>query len=545
MKKTVNRLCDASETYYRYGIEKMSNKEYDQLFDMLVEEEMRTGIVLPNSPTQHPGSKEDSFLKKEKHFKPMLSLDKTKDSGAFKNFLSDEIGILSFKLDGLTIVLTYNGGKLIKAVTRGDGIEGENITNTAKRIHNLPLEINYKKKLIIRGEAVISYSDFKKNCSNVYKNPRNLCAGTIRGYDCDLVAKRGVQFIFFQLVYADLDFNNSHMNEFDWIESLGFSVVPHVPVNNNTLFDEMDRFTNEIRNKSIDVPCDGLVLLLDDITYGESLGATARFPHNAMAFKWNDDVEETTLRSVSWNVTRTGEIVPVAEFDPIDILNTEVSRAYLHNLSVIEQLQLGIGDRITVYKANMIIPQICEDLDKTGTIDIPKTCPVCGAPTVIKMTTGTKVLRCENPKCPAKILGVLELFVSKKGMNITGLSKKSLTRLVADGCIHDAIDIYHLVDYKEKYNSRWFDNIIASVEKSRSAKIEFFLCALGIPGVGEAAASKIVKYFGRDINKIMDASVEELIDIPGIQEDKARKIKLYFRINKKKLRELVGELNLL
>ena len=454
MKELIQILEPAARAYYQENREIMDNREYDAYYDELVKLENETKTVLAGSPTMQVGYEIVSELPKEVHESRMLSLDKTKEVTQLQTFLGDQIGILSWKMDGLTVVLTYENGELQKAVTRGNGEVGEVITNNAKVFVNLPLKIAFSGRLVIRGEAVIRYSDFKKLNETIadvdarYKNPRNLCSGSVRQLNSEVTAKRNVQFFAFALIVAEGEsFHNSCLEQFEWLEKQGFDVVEHVKVTKDSLPDAVEQFSQKIEEN--DIPSDGLVLLMDDIAYGESLGATAKFPRNAMAFKWKDELAETTLRYIEWSASRTGLINPVAVFDPVELEGTTVKRASVHNLSIMEELELGEGDRITVFKSNMIIPQIAENLTRSGTVRIPDACPVCGGETEIRKNIDVKSLYCVNPNCQAKKIKAFELFVSRDAMNIDGLSSATMEKLIDRGFIKEYADIFHLETWKE------------------------------------------------------------------------------------------------
>lgn len=537
MRELVDILNEASKAYYAEDHEIMSNFEYDKLYDELVALERETGITLSDSPTVHVGYEVVSELPKERHPAPMLSLDKTKDVGALADWLNGKEGLLSWKMDGLTVVLTYDNGELVKAVTRGNGEIGEVITANAKTFKNIPLRISYKGRLSVRGEAVISYSDFEKINSQIpdtdakYKNPRNLCSGSVRQLNSEITAKRNVRFFAFSMVEPEdkelVDsFENSFKKRFEYLESLGFQVVEYKEVTSETIADAVKSFAEKIPQN--DFPSDGLVLDLEDVAYGKSLGMTAKFPRDAIAFKWQDEEAETTLTEIEWSPSRTGLINPVAIFEPVDLEGTEVRRASLHNISYVKDMKLGLGDRIKVYKANMIIPQISENLTKSGSLEIPDTCPACGAATVIKNENGTETLNCPNPECPAKNIKLFSLFVSRNAMNIDGISEATLERFIAEGFLHRLSDIYKLSDYKDRivvldgFGEKSYNNMLSSIEKSRKCTMEGFLYGLGISGIGVANAKLIVRYFKSDFDRIMNATAAELCEIEGVGDVMAR-----------------------
>ena len=449
IKELVEILNKAGYAYYQQGEEIMSNKEYDALYDELVKLEGETGLVLSNSPTINVGYEVLSELPKQTHDSPMLSLDKTKDREALASFLGNHKGVLSWKLDGLTIVLTYRDGKLFSAVTRGNGVVGEVVTNNAKVFKNIPVNIKHKGELVLRGEAIIKYSHFEminesiEDVESKYKNPRNLCAGSVRQLSNEITAKRNVNFYAFALISAEgVDFNNEIMNQFEWLKDQGFDVVEHYLVGSDDVVERVGFFEEKI--KTYDLPSDGLVLVFNDIEYGISLGSTAKFPRNGIAFKWADEIAITHLLEMEWSPSRTGLINPVAIFEPVELEGTTVSRASVHNLSIVESLELGIGDEITVYKANMIIPQIDENITKSGNLEIPKTCPACGGEVVIKNENGVKTLHCINKECSAKHIKSFTLFVSRDAFNIDGLSEETLVKFIGHGFIKEYADIFKL-----------------------------------------------------------------------------------------------------
>lgn len=517
----------------------MSNYEYDRLYDELEGLERELGTTLASSPTVNVGYEVLSELPKERHEKPMLSLDKTKDVEQLKSFLGEQKAVISWKMDGLTIVLTYQNGRLQKAVTRGNGEVGEVITNNAKVFRNLPLQIPYQGELILRGEAVIGYKDFERINEQIedvdarYKNPRNLCSGSVRQLNNAITARRNVKFFAFTLVKADgAEFENSRMQQLNWLEKQGFEVVEHHLADRASIEEEVAWFSEQIvRN---DFPSDGLVLVYDDIAYGQSLGTTAKFPRDSYAFKWADEIRETTLLEIEWSPSRTGLINPVAIFEPVELEGTTVSRASVHNISIMEDLELGVGDVIQVYKANMIIPQIAENLTRSGVKDIPQVCPVCGGATKIKMENETKTLYCTNPECQAKHLKSFALFVSRDAMNIEGLSEATLEKFIGEGFIRDFTDIYHLDRYEETiktlegFGEKSYAKLITSVENSRSTTMPKVIYSLGIANIGLSNAKMICRAFDNDPQRMMQATVEELVDIQGVGEVIARTFVDYF-----------------
>ena len=539
MQELVELLNRARRAYEQEDTEIMSNYEYDRLYDELEGLERELGTTLASSPTVNVGYEVLSELPKERHEKPMLSLDKTKDVEQLKSFLGEQKAVISWKMDGLTIVLTYQNGRLQKAVTRGNGEVGEVITNNAKVFRNLPLQIPYQGELILRGEAVIGYKDFERINEQIedvdarYKNPRNLCSGSVRQLNNEITARRNVKFFAFTLVKADgAEFENSRMQQLNWLEKQGFEVVEHHLTDRASIEEEVAWFSEQIvRN---DFPSDGLVLVYDDIAYGQSLGTTAKFPRDSYAFKWADEIRETTLLEIEWSPSRTGLINPVAIFEPVELEGTTVSRASVHNISIMEDLELGIGDAIQVYKANMIIPQIAENLTRSGVKDIPQVCPVCGGATKIQMENETKTLYCTNPECQAKHMKSFALFVSRDAMNIEGLSEATLEKFIGEGFIRDFTDIYHLDRYAETiktlegFGEKSYAKLVSSVENSRSTTMPKVIYSLGIANIGLSNAKMICRAFDNDPKRMMQATVEELVDIQGVGEVIARTFVDYF-----------------
>lgn len=539
MRELVEILNRARRAYEQDDTEIMSNYEYDQLYDELLGLEKELNTTLASSPTVNVGYEVLSELPKERHESPMLSLDKTKEVGRLKEFLGDQKAVISWKLDGLTIVLTYRGGTLAKAVTRGNGEVGEVVTNNARVFQNLPLNIPYQGELVLRGEAVISYKDFEKINEEIgdadakYKNPRNLCSGSVRQLNNEITAKRRVRFYAFTLVSAEgIDFRNSRQYQMQWLREQGFDVVENHLVTGGTIDEEVAWFARHIEKNEL--PSDGLVLVYDDIAYGQSLGATAKFPRDSFAFKWADEIRETTLREIEWSPSRTGLINPVAVFEPVELEGTTVSRASVHNISIMEELELGVGDRITVYKANMIIPQIAENLTRSGVKDIPEVCPVCGGATRIAMENETKTLYCTNPKCQAKHVKSFTLFVSRDAMNIEGLSEATLEKFIANGYVKDLTDLFHLDRYAEEiknmdgFGEKSYENLRNSINNARTTTLPRLVYSLGIPNIGIANAKVICRALGNDPERVMNASAEELNEIPGVGEVIAKAYVDYF-----------------
>lgn len=560
IKELVKVLNAASKAYYQDANEIMTNFEYDKLYDELVLLEEKTGIVYSNSPTRNVGYEVLSELPKERHSSPMLSLDKTKEVEKLKAFLNNNTGYLSWKLDGLTIVLTYNDGKLQKAVTRGNGEVGEVITANAKVFENVPLSIQYKGELIIRGEAVIKYSDFEKINEMIddggvkYKNPRNLCSGSVRQLNSEITAKRKVNFVAFSFVsasskegFVETDSKNERML---WLKSQGFEIVESIKVTKDSVEEAVAYFAENI--DKIDYPSDGLVMTYDSISYSESLGRTAKFPKDSIAFKWKDEQAVTKLQYIEWNTSRTGLINPVAVFEPVELEGTIVKRASVHNLSIVEELCLGEGDEISVYKANMIIPQISENFTKSGNISVPDKCPVCGSDTVIENDNGVKTLHCTNVRCIARKIKSFTLFVSRDGMNIEGLSEATIEKFIQRGYLHETADIFTLDKYRDEiinmegFGEKSYNKLMKSIKKASTVAMPKFIYSLGIPNVGLANAKLICNEFLYDINKIIHANEEEIADIPGLGQVIANAFVTYFEddYNSKNVADLMNILDI-
>ena len=527
MKELAGRLKEAAKAYYAQDREIMSNYEYDRLYDELEELERKTGVVLAGSPTVSVGYEAVDELPKERHESPMLSLGKTKNREELAEWLKDRSGLLSWKLDGLTIVLTYRDGQLLKAVTRGNGEVGEVITPNARTFVNLPLQIPFAGELVLRGEAVITYADFARINGEIedvdarYKNPRNLCSGSVRQLDSRITAERSVRFFAFSLVSAkDVDFHNSRERQFLFLREQGFETVEYRMVTAQNVVETVDWFESRIAQNP--VPSDGLVLTYEDIAYGESLGTTAKFPRSSIAFKWADELAKTTLRDVEWSASRTGLINPVAIFDPVELEGTTVSRASVHNVSIVRQLKLGIGDKITVYKANMIIPQIAENLTQSGSLQIPDVCPVCGGPARITRENDTETLVCVNPDCDAKKLKSFSLFVSRDAFGIDGLSEATLEKFLAKGFLHTYADLFHLDRHREEivemdgFGEKSYQNLVNSVEKARTIPLAKLIYSLGIPNIGLANAKMICREYQNDLKRMLEAPAQELAAIDGV-----------------------------
>lgn len=576
--ETLNR---ASKAYYAEDREIMSNREYDALYDELQLLEEETGIVLANSPTVNVGYEAVEELPKEKHETPMLSLGKTKSREELRSWLQGKPAVLSWKLDGLTVVLTYDGGRLVKAVTRGNGEIGEVITNNAKTFKNIPLTIPFEGELVLRGEAVITYSDFEKMNAQIpdteakYKNPRNLCSGSVRQLNNEITARRNVRFYAFDLVSvrrAEIVNNEGSLNDsrdqgestekvkyeaiarskdaqFVFLQEQGFEVVEHYTVTEVNILETIELFEKKI--ETYDVPSDGLVLSYEDIAYGRSLGRTAKFPRHSIAFKWADELQETTLKEIEWSASRTGLINPVAIFEPVELEGTTVSRASVHNISILRGLHLGIGDRITVYKANMIIPQIEKNLTCSDTVEIPKVCPVCGGATEIRQVNEVQSLYCTNEKCPAKSIKAFTLFVSRDAMNIDGLSEATLEKFIDMGLIHEYADLYHMDRHRdvivnmEGFGEKSYANLMESINASRNTTLHRVIYGLGIANIGLANAKMLCRYFDYDLAKMQAADVETLSAIEGVGEVIATAFADYMRDedNLRKIQNLMAELH--
>lgn len=557
MRELVELLNRARRSYEQENTEIMSNYEYDKLYDELLELEEKLGTRMANSPTVNVGYEVLSELPKERHERPMLSLDKTKEVERLKEFLGGQKALISWKLDGLTVVLTYQNGELAKAVTRGNGVIGEVITNNAKVFKNVPLKIPYQGELVLRGEAVISYKDFEKINDEIedvdakYKNPRNLCSGSVRQLNNEITAKRNVRFYAFTLVRAEgVDFENSRKYQMQWLEKQGFDVVENHEVTSETIEEEVAWFAREIEHN--EVPSDGLVLVYDDIAYGQSLGTTAKFPRDSFAFKWADEIRNTKLLEIEWSPSRTGLINPVAVFEPVELEGTTVSRASVHNISIMEELELGIGDEIQVYKANMIIPQIAENLTRSGVKDIPERCPVCQGETKIRQVGNAKALYCMNPECQAKHVKAFALFVSRDALNIEGLSEATLEKFISRGYIHTFADIFHLDHYKDEiqgmegFGEKSYRKLIESVEKARTTTLPRVVYSLGIAGIGLANAKVICRELKYDVEALLMVTEEELNEIQGVGEVLAKAFTGYFSDAKhvENFRKLLEELTI-
>ena len=557
MKELAQKLDKAAKAYYQEDTEIISNREYDQMYDELQALEKETGTVLANSPTISVGYEAVEQLPKEEHETPMLSLDKTKDREVLREFIGEHQTLLSWKLDGLTVVLTYENGELVKAVTRGNGVVGEVVTNNARVFKNIPLKIPYQGRLVLRGEAIITYSDFQRINESIedvdakYKNPRNLCSGSVRQLNNEITARRNVRFYAFALVSAEnVDFGNSRAFQFQWLKEQGFDVVEYQMVTAETLDEAMEYFSTAISQN--DFPSDGLVALYDDIVYGDSLGRTAKFPRNAFAFKWADEIRETHLQKIEWSPSRTGLINPVAVFEPVELEGTTVSRASVHNISIMKELELGIGDNITVYKANMIIPQIAENLTRSSNLEIPVACPACGHATEIRKVNEVEALYCTNPDCAAKKIKSFALFASRDAMNIDGLSEATLEKFIARGFIHDFGDIFEIGKHRDEivamegFGEKSFENLMVNLEKAKETTLAKVIYSLGIANIGLANAKVICRHFDDDLEQIRHASEEEISEIDTIGPVIARSLTEYFASeeNNRRLDHLMEYLNI-
>ena len=557
IRDLVEKLNEASRAYYAQDREIMSNHEYDTLYDELVCLEKETGVILSNSPTVNVGYEAVDELPKERHESAMLSLGKTKSREELQDWLQDQSAVLSWKLDGLTIVLTYHEGKLAKAVTRGNGEIGEVITNNARTFKNLPLSIAFKGQLVLRGEAVIGYEDFERinrqmpETAEKYKNPRNLCSGSVRQLNNEITAKRNVRFFAFALVNAEgLDFHNSRSAQFDFLKEQGFEVVEHELVNRDTILSAVESFEEKI--ETYDIPSDGLVVSYEDLKYSASLGRTAKFPRDSIAFKWADELRETTLKEIEWSASRTGLINPVAIFEPVELEGTTVSRASVHNISILRGLKLGLGDRITVYKANMIIPQIHENLTESDSVEIPEACPVCGGRTEIRQVNDVKSLYCTNPECAAKKIKAFTLFVSRDALNMDGLSEATLEKFLDRGFLHDFSDLFHLQKFEDEiiqmegFGEKSFRNLIDSIDAARDTTLPRLIYGLGIANIGVANARMLCRYFDYDLERMRCAGAEELSAVEGVGEVIAAAFRDFFAAekNQKVLERLLPELRL-
>lgn len=557
MEEFVEVLNRASKAYYDDASEIITNYEYDAMYDELLELEKETDTIFDNSPTINVGYTVKSELPKVTHEKKLLSLDKTKERDELKTWLGKNEAVISWKLDGLTVSLTYEGGRLVRAVTRGNGTIGELITDNARAFTNVPKVIECKSKVVVRGEAVISYKDFElinetiDNADAKYKNPRNLCSGSVRQLDSRITAERHVGFYAFSLIEAEgVDFGDSRFRQMAWMSEQGFDVVEHYMVDGNNLFDKLDEFESKI--SMFPLPVDGLVITLEGLEYSRELGTTAKFPRDAIAFKWRDQQAETVLREIEWSPSRTGLLNPVAIFDPVELEGTTVSRASVHNINIMEDLELGIGDTITVYKANMIIPQLSDNLTRSGNIEIPTHCPVCNGTTEIVEEDNTKTLVCTNLDCLAKNVKKFSHFVSRDAMNIDGFSEAGILKLIGKGILHELPDIYGIKEKKEEivtlegFGEKSFDKLVAAIEASRNTTPARLLYSLGVPGIGVVNSNNIARACRNSWNEMMNLGTDELLAIDGIGGVMSDDYTRFFakKENKVMVQALVDVLNL-
>lgn len=538
MKSLIEQLNEAARVYYQGQDEIMSNYEYDRLYDELTALEEKTGIVMANSPTVHVGYETISELPKEAHVAPMLSLNKTKEVADLVSWLGRQTGLLSMKLDGLSIILTYEDGKLTKALTRGNGEIGEVITNNARTFVNIPEKISYSHNLVLRGEALILYSDFEElnhqiEVAERYKNPRNLCSGSVRQLNNEITAARRVHFYTYNIISTGTDLSfTTRRQGLEWLREQGFDIVPYKVVTGDTMEESVAAFSEEV--KQSDLPSDGLVVALDDLAYSQTLGRTAKYPRDSIAFKWQDELADTTLRAIEWSASRTGLINPVAVFDPVELEGTTVTRASVHNISILKELALGVGDKISVYKANMIIPQIYENKTRSGSCAIPDQCPVCHQKTELQNENGSIVLICPNEQCYAKKIKLLSHFVSRNAMNIDGLSEATLEKFINEGMIHSFVDLFHLDRYREQliemegFGEKSYENLMASIERAKDVPLANLLYSLGIKGIGLSTAKLIVGHYPRSITEMNTLTIEELAQIDGIGDVLAAAFVSYF-----------------
>ncbi len=550
------RLNEASRAYYADGIEIISNFEYDEMYDELLALEDETGYIRDDSPSINVGYETAAGLPKVVHEYKMLSLNKTKDRDELAAWLGDKEGLLSWKLDGLTVGITYENGRLVQGVTRGNGIEGELITANVLACRNVPRTIPHKGRVIVRGEAVIRYSDFEKINESIddtdarYKNPRNLCSGSIRQLNPEVTAERMVNFYAFTLTLSEGYETKSRREKMEWLKSQGFDIVHYEMVDADNLFDVIDEYEKSIA--SFDIPSDGLVLTLEDAEYAGTLGETAKYPKDSIAFKWRDQQAETVLREIEWSPSRTGLLNPVAIFDPVELEGTTVSRASVHNINIMEELRLGIGDSIRVFKANMIIPQISENLTKSGNLEIPGSCPVCGGEARIRDEDGTRTLHCLNPLCMAKQVKKFEHFVSRDALNIEGLSESGLLKLIGVGAVSEYADLFKLARHREDivklegFGGKSFDNLVASAKKASDTTPARLLYGLGVPGIGVANSNMIARACHNKWSDMESLDEEALKDIDGVGDVLARDYAKFFAddANRQTVKELLEVLSL-
>lgn len=559
MKLLISKLNEASYYYYQKDAPIISDKRYDEWYDQLVQLEKETGIILAGSPTQTVQGFLLKDLKKVKHMRPMLSANKSKDVNDIKKFLSNKKGIVSWKMDGLTIVLTYKAGKFVQAVTRGTGEIGEDVTHTMRMCENIPLTIPYPIDMTVRGECVISWNEFTRindKLTDKYKHPRNLAAGTVRQLDSNIVKDRKIMFKAFELVQDD-NYNHPEVAEkiydigesFDFLAECGFDVVEHDVVTK----DNVDAMIEKFDPDQYAYPVDGLIFTYDDYVYGKQLGTTSKFPLNMMALKWEDEVYETTLRDIEWNTTRSGAINPVAIFDEIDLDGALTTRATLHNVSIIKSLELGIGDTIQVYRSNKVIPKVHDNLTRSNTYIIPDKCPCCCSKAEVKQENDSQFLFCSNPECPAKFTSKLSNFVSRNGMNIVGLSAQTIEQLVDRNYVKNFIDVYHLSDYKRdlsalpKMGAKSVSKLLNAIEDSRKTDLTHLLTALSIPFIGKSTAKEISKYCHGSADEfmfIMNNTSLELAAIDGVGVTSTKALDDWWNKNSDMFYQLLDELNI-
>ena len=504
IKEIITTLNKASTAYYKYDKPVMTDKQYDDLYDELLALEKDTNIILSNSPTQNVSGEVIESLQKIPHTRPMLSANKTKDMKDVCDFISKNRTIESWKLDGLTIVSRYENGVLKQAITRGNGEVGEDVTHTFKTCINLPLQLSEPVNIEVRGECVISWESFNRlneSLEDPYSHPRNLAAGTVRQLDSNVAKTRCLEYIVFELVQDNLTKKMDVIESFEYLKQLGFDVVEYKEVDTSN-FESVDKECFEPEYSRI--PVDGTIYKYDSYDYGLSLGVTSHHPLNMLARKWTDDLYETTITDIEWNTTRTGTINPVAIFNEVSLDNCLTTRATLHNVSYIEDLKLGIGDKIRVYRANGVIPKVHDNLTQTNNLTIPKYCPSCGGGTEIHNENGSKTLHCINQNCNAKLIDKMVHFVSRNGTNINGLSDETLKKLISLDILHDYSDIYSLKNHRdiivkvEGFGTKLVDKLLKSIEDSRQIKLENFIYALGIEGIGRTQSKIIAKTFNHD-----------------------------------------------
>lgn len=561
IKSLVRQLTAACEAYYKNDNPIMTDKQFDDLFDELEKLENETGFVMCGSPTQKVQGYVINELKKVKHTKPMLSANKTKEISEIERFIGNQLCILSWKLDGLTIVLRYKDNKFTQAITRGNGEIGEDVTHTMSMCSNIPMTIPYTGDLEVRGECVISWEEFNKineTLNDQYKHPRNLAAGTVRQLDSNISRSRKLTFKAFELVQDEL-YERSKTNlllrdqlmdikeSFDYLEECGFEVVEHELVTNNNISDVIERFDPE----KYQYPVDGLVVMYNSYEYGKQQGKTSHHPLNMLALKWEDQLYETTLEDVLWNTSKTGLINPVAIFSPVDLDGAITTRATLHNVSYIEDLELGIGDSIQIYRSNMVIPKVHESLTRSNNLDIPSKCPCCGGDVEIHNENGSKTLHCMNQQCSAKLLSQFVYFVSRECMNIDGLSEATLDRFIQAGWLIQLKDIYHLYEHKKEmihmdgFGKRRVEKLLDAIEKSRNSKLSNFITALSIPLIGKSTAKDMAKVCHNHINEFF-LNIESKFDwsnVDGIGDTTNDSINDYFDKNLEAVKDLIKEIN--